>query len=241
MPKIFGIEHLLYVAIFFVIALATTILFKKFLKNESSIKVMIKVIAGLLLVWQIINRLSVCFMRNGGSLKMALPNSFCSLSGIVLALAVLFGKKDSKIFNFIVYVAFIGGLLTIIYPDFVDQSNSIFYLPTISGLLYHTLMLWLSILLVMFKWFTPTLKKWYFLPLGLCCFMTYGLFLKDALGVGAMYIGTPLISGTIFTWYFVGLLVLLLSYAIMLTFDLVHRAFKKDNNLRFEEVIGKKE
>ena len=160
-----------------------------------------------------------------------IPNSFCGLSSLLLSISVLVGKKDNWFFHFICYLGFIGGLITLIYPDFLGQNQSFLYPATISGLLHHTIMFYLVLIMIITKYFVPTLKKWYYLPLGLACVMTYGLFLLDAVGhTTAMNITTPLLEGTILTWWFTGIMVVALSVATMAIFDYFNIYRKKKNN-----------
>ena len=50
--------------------------------------------------------------------------------------------------------------------------------------------------------------------------MTYGLFVKEVFNLPyAMNIDSPLIEGTIFTWWFVGLLSVIFSIIVMIIFD----------------------
>jgi hypothetical protein len=58
--------------------------------------------------------------------------------------------------------------------------------------------------------------------------MTYGVFLEDCVGLEeAMYINEPLIEGTIFTWYFVGALMMIITIAILATYEYIQKKFGK--------------
>ena len=199
-PEVFGWQHLTYIAIFVVLAVVSLVLIKKFVKDEKVLTIIIKSVAGALFLAILWNRISIA-IKNSNALYL-IPDTFCGLSSTIS------------------YLGGVGGLISIIYPDFLSQNPSFFYSPTISGLLHHTIMFYLVILMLLTKWFVPTLKKWAWLPLGLCCVMTYGLFLMSALGFsGAMNITYPLLKGTIFSWWFTGILLIALSTLIMCAFD----------------------
>ena len=129
-------------------------------------------------------------------------------------------KKDNFVYHSIGYLGLLGGAITLLYPDFIGQSTSVFYLPTISGLIHHTVMLFLVILLFVTKQFNPTIKKYHYLPLGLCVVMTFGLAIYELCyekyGLGAMEIGSEFIEGTGLTWIVVGLIFITL-HAISLS------------------------
>lgn len=217
-PEVFGWQHLTYIAIFVVLAVVSLVLIKKFVKDEKVLTIIIKSVAGALFLAILWNRISIA-IKNSNALYL-IPDTFCGLSSTLLSLSVLIGKRNCGFLHFISYLGGVGGLITIIYPDFLSQNPSFFYSPTISGLLHHTIMFYLVILMLLTKWFVPTLKKWAWLPLGLCCVMTYGLFLMSALGFGgAMNITKPLLEGTIFSWWFTGILLIALSTLIMCAFD----------------------
>lgn len=68
-----------------------------------------------------------------------------------------------------------------------------------SGLLHHTIMVWLVIICMLTKYIVPTMKKWSIFPIGLSMVMTFGLFEKDCLHfTKAMQIGEPLLKSAPF-------------------------------------------
>lgn len=228
MPKIWGFEHFTYLAVFTVICIIATILILKFVKTEKMLTITMKIIGGILFACILWNRISIC-VKNNNAIHL-IPESFCGISSLVLSLSLIIGKKDNMFFHFICYLGFVGGFLTSIYPDFIEQSPIFFYSPTISGLLHHTIMLYAVILMLITKYFVPTFKKWYILPLGLCGIMTLGIFEITALGFNdAMQIFNPVLPDTIFTWWFMGILMFIFAYSVMLIFDYfnIYRKKKK--------------
>ena len=60
-PKIFGWEHFTYLGIMIAITVAGIILIKKFIKNEKTKIIILKIMAGILLVSILSNRISIIF------------------------------------------------------------------------------------------------------------------------------------------------------------------------------------
>lgn len=101
----------------------------------------------------------------------------------------MFGKKGNICFHFIGYMELVGGTLTLNYPNFLSQSESFIY--------------------------PITMKKWYYLPLGMTICMSLVIFMTTALGFNdAMNIINPLLPNTIFTWWFLSILIKIKSLIV---------------------------
>ncbi len=199
-----------------------TLLIRKTVKTENQVKIVVKLIAGLLLMAIIWNRTSIAILRNG--MKSFLPGTFCGASSLALAIAVLVFPKNSPVFHSVAYTGLLGSLLTLFYPDFIGQDDSFFYPMTISGLIHHTVMLYLVFLMLLTGYLKPELKKWYLLPLGLCFYMVYGLFLIHVVGYGdAMYIHEPILPDTSLDWDMLGFLFLLLHAVFLVVWEFVNK------------------
>ena len=225
-PGVFGIEHILYLVICLLMMFTGWFIIAKYVKAEKTKTLIVKISAFALLCAILWNRISITiynFKNNEDGLRNLLyliPLSFCGFSSLVNALATLFLKKDNKILHCISYLGLIGGVISIIYPDYLEEQT--FFDPrTLSGLLHHTIMIWVIITNMITGYFTPQAKKWYIYPLGLCLIMGYGLFFKEVTGLGAMQIGSPLLSSApIFTsWYVVGVLTMFIHLAIIIGFE----------------------
>ena len=202
MPQVFGWQHIVYLVIFAAAFAGSIVAIKLKVKQEKTLNIIIKSVGGLLLALIIWNRIAICFHKNDW--WMLIPDSFCGLSSLCLAICALVCKRDQLPLHCFVYLSFWGGAITTFYPDFLPQNESFLYPATISGLLHHGVAFYLSVLMVLTGFMKPSLKKFYAFPVGLCINMCYGLFLIDALKFKkAMYIGQPLISGTFLTWYVV--------------------------------------
>ena len=235
-PEIFGWQHLVFLAVTIILGVASVILIKLFCKTEKSISISIKIYSAFLLAWILSNRILVA-IRDNNALHF-IPNTFCGITSLSLAITGIFAKKDAGIWHWIIYCGLLGGFLTMIYPDFIGQAPSIFYPLTITGLMHHTIMFFLCVTVLATGYMRPTLKKWAWLPLGLCVMMSYGIFLITALKFGdAMYIYEPLIGETIFTWYFTGFLFLLLHLVALLIVEYVR--LRKSGKKLFKKNIEK--
>lgn len=196
-PQLFGTEHILYILISTVVARSALALAKKTAVTETSQKIFLKILALLLFAAIMANRLSQVFRYDTVRWYCIIPDSFCGMTSLVLALAVLFGKKDNCVLHFVWLLGLFGGISTVIYASFVDQNISFFYLPTISGLLHHSLSATLSVALLQFRQIDITYKKWYCTFFGFTAYLTLGAFLMHTFHLSdAFHIAEPLIPGT---------------------------------------------
>jgi hypothetical protein len=196
-PRLFGTEHILYILISTAVAVVCLLMAKKHLKNERSQIIFLKILALFLLVAIMTNRLSQVFRYDTTRWYCIIPDSFCGMTSLVLALSALFGKKNNCVFHFVWLLGLFGGISTVIYATFVGQSDSFFYLPTISGMLHHSFSATLVIALLMFGQIDITYKKWYCTLFGFTSYLTVGAFLMHTFNMSdAFHIAEPLISGT---------------------------------------------
>ncbi len=203
---------------------------KKYAKTEKSQTIIIKSVALALLISILLNRFSIVFKGQTAEWAKLIPDSFCGMSSLVLSCATLFGKKDNPVLHFAWFIALLGGAITMIYPDFIGQNPSVFYLPTISGLLHHTLAVVLVIFLLMFKFVNVTYKKWYCGLLGFTCYLTVGVFLISVLGYSdAFHIFNPLLSGTPLTVWVIAPIYAVVYGLTLFIFELVRKYRAKKN------------
>ncbi len=227
MPEVFGWEHFLYLGVVLALMIPGLILIRRFLKEEKQVDRLLKIIGFVLLAAITWNRISVAAYRDG--FDSILPGTFCGSSSLALALAAIFLRRNHAAFHCIAYTGLLGGLLTLIYPDYIGQASSIFFPMTISGLVHHTIMAFLVTVMLMTGFLKPELRKWYILPLGLCVYMTYGLFLITVLGYGdAMYIHEPILEGTPLNWIVLGVIFITLHAAFLFAWE---RFFRPKNEV----------
>lgn len=196
-PQLYGTEHILYIIISAVIAAGVLLLCKKHAETERAQKIVLQVLATLLFVAILTNRLSQVFRYDQVRWYCIIPDSFCGMTSLVLSLGVLSGKKNNSTLHFTWLLALFGGISTVAYATFLDQDISFFYLPTISGLLHHSLSATLSVAILMFKYIDITYKKWYCTFFGFTAYLTVGAFLMQTFDMSdAFHIAEPLIPGT---------------------------------------------
>ena len=200
MPELFGVEHILYLAISTAVASAALLLAKRYARDEKSQRVFLKVLAALLLVAIVTNRLSQVFRYDDVRWYLIIPDSFCGMTILVLALAVLFGKRDNNVLHFVWLLGLFGGVSSSIYASYVGQGPTVFYLPTISGLLHHSISATLVVAILMFGYIEITYKKWYCTLFGFTSYLTLGAFMMQEFDMNdAFHIAEPLIEGTFLT------------------------------------------
>jgi len=182
---------------------ASLILIKRLCKTKRAQDIAIIIAGGLLLVSIILNRIFITI--HSDSWTYLIPKSFCGMTSLLLGIATLvfIRNHNHNVFHFLTYLAFLGGVVANFYPDYIGQAQSVFHSRTITGLLHHTLSVYVVVLLIITGRFAPTIKKWYCLPIGLMGYIVFGLFIIQAFGVNnAMLINAPLVAWLY--WYVVG-------------------------------------
>ncbi len=198
--SLYGTVHILYLGITLPLTVFVLFLAKRFAKTERSQNIILKSIAALLFVWILLNRLSQVYRYSDVRWEKIIPDSFCGMTSLVLSLSVLFGKKDNACLHFVWSLGLVGSIITIFYPTFLDQGASVFYLPTISGLLHHSLTLLMILALFLFDQITVTYKKWYCTLFGFTSYLTVGAFQMAVFGFAdSFHIVEPMIDGTFLT------------------------------------------
>ena len=235
-PQIFGWQHLTFLAIFIVISVITLFLIKKYAKTTKVQDIIVRIVGIILFACILWNRISIA-VNHQDAIEL-IPNTFCGLSSLVLSLAVIFGKRNNEVLHFVLYVAFVGDLLTICYPDFIGQDPSFFYSATISGLLHHAVGLYLCILLELIYWFVPTYKKWKNLLIGFLAYITFGTFLINVLGFSsAFYINSPILDGTPLTIWIIAPTFGVGYFIYMAILEAIRRRKKTQKEVSFEKII----
>lgn len=214
--QLFGIEHITYIVTSTILGCLVIILSKKYALSEKIRKIILKIVAILLFISIMANRLSQVFRYDNIRWYCIIPDSYCGMTSLVLSLAVIFGKKDNNVLHFVWLLGLFGGISTVIYATFVNQGPTIFYLPTITGLLHHSFSAILVILIFIFKQINITYKKWYCTFFGFTTYLTVGAFLMHVFDMSdAFHIVEPLLPGTnLTTWVMAPMYVV--AYAIIL-------------------------
>lgn len=231
--RVFGTVHLIYLAITLPLSFIGLFLAKKYAKTEASKKIILKSLACLLLIWILINRLSQVYRYSEVRWEQLIPDSFCGMTSLVLALSVLFGKRDNPVYHFVWHLGLVGAAITIFNPTFLDQGPTIFYLPTISGLLHHSITLVTVLALLMFDQIFITYKRWYCTLFGFTAYLTVGAFQMSVFGFSdSFHIAEPILSGTPLTaWVMAPLYAVGYGAVLFLTELIRKRKNRRDKGL----------
>lgn len=224
--SVFGKVHIIYLGITLPISAIGLYLAKKYAKTEKAQRIVLKSIAIMLLIWITLNRLSQVFRYSDVRWEQIIPDSFCGMTSLLLSLAVLFGKKDNVVYHFVWALGLTGATITLLYPTFLDQGPSIFYMPTISGMLHHSLALVLIIALFLFGQIYVTYKKWYCSLFGFTSYLTIGAFQMSVLGLDdAFHIVEPMLDGTPLTVWVVAPIYATCYAAVLCVIEFVRKRF----------------
>lgn len=214
-PKIFGIEHILYIVISLLLTVAALVLIKIFCKTEKAKNIAYRVSAAVLLLVVILNNIFIYQWVHYVKL-----DSICGIVSLMFGVFGLICKKDSSCLHFVTYTALFTGLITTIYPSYIGQGSTIFFPSTITSLLHHSLSFYMAVLTLELGFITPNIKKWYAWPLGYFALITIGVYnIKFRGKADSMSINYPLLSGTNLNWFYVGLIFLALYTIFLIVYD----------------------
>ncbi len=157
MPKVFEIEHILYLVITLLILTALGIFLKKNIKEEKDIEKMFRILGFFGLLFIIISRISISIDRHNAI--FLIPDSFCSMTSFLVSIGLLFLKKDNVLLQITWLLALVGNILSLIIPDYLADGPTIFFIPTITALIHHSFTLFEIIMVFIFKYITLTIKK----------------------------------------------------------------------------------
>lgn len=205
MLEIYGLEHMLYLVIVIPFIVFSIYIIKRYINDKKILDKTIRIIGVVYLIIILWNRVVVSIYEVGFS--HVLPSLYCGVSSIFLSISMIVLKRDHPFFHCLIYISLLGGLLTLIYPDFIVHNDSIFYLPTITGLIHHSFLVFVPLLMIFTSYVKPDMKKFYILPFGLAIYIALGVFEITVLGYeDAMYIFHPAIKDTIFNWFVLALI-----------------------------------
>lgn len=223
-PELFGIEHILYIIISTLFGSGIILLSIKYKNDENKKNIILKVLGILLFISIMVNRLSQVFRYDNVRWYCIIPDSYCGMTSLVLSLAVIFGKKDNAVLHFVWLMGIFGGISTVIYATFVGQGPTIFYLPTISGLIHHSFSAILTIVILIYKYINITYKKWYYTLFGFTAYITVGAFLMYVFDMSdAFHIAEPLLPGTPLTAWVMGPIYAVAYGIILLVVEIIRK------------------
>lgn len=223
-PQVFGREHLIYIAVSVVTALMVCLLAARFARTEKAQNAVVKWAGGLLFLIIFSNRLALVFEYETANWLKLITDSFCSTSSYVLALALIFGKRNNNVLHFVWLISLAGGAIATFYPNFIGQHPSFLYPPTILGMMHHTWSAIVVVLLFICQYLRLTYKKWYCTAVGFAAYLALGAFLMFVLDYGnPFYMVEPALDGTIFTVWVIAPIYAAVYALILWTVELVRK------------------
>ena len=221
---LFGTEHILYIVISTLLASGLLLSAKKLAKTDKMQTYFVKALGLLLLIAIVTNRLSQVYRYDTVRWYCLIPDSFCGMTSLVLALGVLLGKKDNPVLHFAWLPGIFGGISTVVYATFLGQGPTFFYLPTISGMLHHSLCAMVVVALFLFQQIRVTYKKWYCMLFGFTSYLTVGAFLMQTFQMSdAFHIAEPLLPDTPLTVWVMAPMYIVAYAMILLGFEIGYR------------------
>lgn len=175
-PKLFGWQHITYMVISFIITAVILILLKKKVKDEKKQDLIIKICGIIIIFLLMINRLLIRIYFD----KPFMPQSWCAFIELILGISCIFFKRNHAVFEYVAPVSVLSGLLPTILADYLGEGAffdcyTIFFPTCITSLINHSFILFLGLLLYIFKYYEMDVKRWYVFPLGYAICMLYGV------------------------------------------------------------------
>ena len=230
MENAFELSHILYLVFSFALIAAGIFLIKRYCTTKRSIEIATFAAAGALLFAIVWNRIAHAVV--GHDARQLMPYSYCSMTSLLLSIATLvfYKNRNHYIFHCLCYIGLIGPIAAVIFPGNILGVDSTFFAQrTLTFFFHHSLLLFLSILLLATGQFKPDWRRWWCFILGLCFYITFGLFQIQALHMEhSMEINKPFIDDTFLTWYFTGtILALPLMMIIACIYEYAPRYLKR--------------
>ncbi len=230
---LYTLPHILIMVLIIILIIGGSLLVKKTIKTEKSLKILLMILGGIILSVLIATRISYIYhgMQEGITVDffgenreynwfMILPNSFCATAALILSILLLFGKyKNNIIIDSIFCIIIVGALSNLFYPEYLGRLP-FWEFRSFGALTYHILMGFVGIILIITENYKPKLNKWYLPFISISLILTYGLFTVTVLNFAESFnIASPIIpSIKISLWYGNALLYLLVDIITRLIF-----------------------
>lgn len=163
-------QHLLIVLICIALIISLIFITKKWSKEK--IEKLLRILSIIIFSLEILKIIWNIKVGRANELDNVLPLYFCSLF-IYALIAGSFFKGRIKLagYTFLFYGGFVGGLAFLIYPSTSLLLFPAWHVLTIHSMIYHSLMIYVSIIIVIKKLFIPDKKYFlsYFLFTTIFC------------------------------------------------------------------------
>ena len=222
-PGVFCTEHLIYLAVFALISVISLPALKRFVTDKKKERTILRIAGIVLLICISVNRRSVTAAQIQKDPEVygwinLIPYTFCGFASLATAIAAIFGRDDNPAYHFLVWFGLAGGAASVVYPDFLFEQT-FWDLRSFSGLVHHSVLLWICLFILLTGRMKPVMKKYVFYPAGFALMMLLGFFEIYVLGFPeAMNIDSPLLSSlpVLTSWYSLFILTSLLVLAVYL-------------------------
>lgn len=160
-PGLMGWQHLIFILLSF--TLITILLVFTYRLPKDKIAKTIRIIFWVVLILEICKIIWNLTIRIGASLNDWIPLYYCSIFIYGLALAS-YGKGKVKSLGetWIFYGQIVAGLAFILYPSTALLIHPLCHVLTIHSLIYHSLAIYVGLLIVLSKYYKP--QKEDFIP-----------------------------------------------------------------------------
>lgn len=248
--KIYSWQHFLLVGILLALMALGIFLIIKKIKTDKSRYIFFAILSGISLALLIAGRISHIYhniqdktmVECWGEQRpynwfMLLPDSFCSIVSLVSPIIIICKKyKNNKFLEATYVIPFLGMASNLIYPEYLSRLP-FWEFRTWFAVIYHAIMGYLIIALMITKDIKPKLKNWYYMPIAIAFFITLGMFELTCLHFcEAFNLTHHLVEGNIITsWYFICLGYILSDLLVRLVYFLVERHQNKNKVEKIEE------
>ena len=207
-PGPFCTEHIVYMAVSVFICVLSLFFAQRFTKTEKGRNIVLKTAGAILFICISVNRISVTAAQINESPELyswvnLIPYTFCGFASLALSLSAMFLKDDNPAYHFLVWFGLAGGIASVIYPDFLYEQT-FWDLRSFSGLVHHTVLIWICCYILITGKIKPRLSKYVFYPSGFAAMVALGFFELYVLHFpAAMNIDAPLLSSlpVLTSWY----------------------------------------
>ena len=224
--------------IYLFISLATIAIAIFFLKNvkEKTRIIILRITSLLMLIIHlspIVTRFFGQMFPLSGLDAVIWPIFFCNVSLWLFAITFLSPKVLKKLYPIVINFAFIGGLLTLTFPQFHPNTTNIFDWFIFRSYLSHSLMLFGACFAYFSKEYQPRVKDIITVFIGLISYLLWGIFTNyifltyKRYPVNSMYLQAPIFEGTVLYWHVDIVLVLLVTFTFFVLYE--HFTLKKEN------------
>jgi len=234
--SLFDGPHLGYIALSLAISALILWLSVRFIKTQKYKDMFLK-FWSLATFFLHISPLWINFLKGEPAIaadNMLFPIYFCNMSMYLLVIVAFWGNKKTKFFGYIstivAYAGAFGALISLFYPEYYLNGNSIFEWGIFKSMLSHSTMLIGCLYLFVGGYFKVNKFNTLIYSIGLLFFGAVGLIVNGifaAAGLNApnaMYLQHPPIEDVPFlNVYVIAALMVLLVFAISYTYEVVSK------------------